>query len=179
MEKPLKGIPKHSVIIDNVFLWADSKEEALENLRLTLESCREKGIKLNLDKCKFVVSKVKYYGHLIRQSGITPNEQKTVNDMVSLQNKKKVQTFLGLVNYLGKFFPHLLELTSPLRQLLKSDVQWMWDATNYKIFPDIKNFITNILENVLQFYNVVKLVNAPVDASQHAGSSLIARQRPH
>ena len=32
MHKLLKGIPKHSVIIDNVLLWAYSEEEALENL---------------------------------------------------------------------------------------------------------------------------------------------------
>ena len=50
MEKLLKGVPKHSVIIDDVLLWADSEEEALENLRLALKHCGEKGIKLNLDK---------------------------------------------------------------------------------------------------------------------------------
>ena len=47
MEK-LKGIPKHSVIIDDVSLWADSEEEALENLHLTLEHSRKRGISSNL-----------------------------------------------------------------------------------------------------------------------------------
>ena len=76
MEKLLKGISKHSVIIDDVLLWAGSEEEALENLCLTLERCREKGIKLNLDKCQFVGFEFKYYGHIVKQSGINPSEEK-------------------------------------------------------------------------------------------------------
>ena len=63
-------------MIGDVLLWANSEEEALENLHLTLEHSREKRIKLNLDKCEFVLSDVKYYGHIIRQSGITPNLRK-------------------------------------------------------------------------------------------------------
>ena len=60
----------------------------------------------------------------MRQSGITPNEEKikVVNDMVAPQNKKGLQTYLGLVNYLRKFS---LKLTAPICQLIKFDVQWV------------------------------------------------------
>ena len=43
-EKLLKGIPKHSVNIHDVLFWADSEEQALNYLCLTLERCREKRI---------------------------------------------------------------------------------------------------------------------------------------
>ena len=46
-------LPKLDVIADNILLWADTKEETLENIRKTLDRCREVGIRLNLAKCKF------------------------------------------------------------------------------------------------------------------------------
>ena len=93
---------------------ADSEEKALEYPCLTLERCGEKRIKLNLNKCKLVVNEVDYYGHIIRKSYITSNKKKinAVNDMVAPQNKKRLQTFLGLVNYLRNFAPRLSELTA-------------------------------------------------------------------
>ena len=85
------------VIIDDILLWANTQEEALKNLCLTLERCREKGIKLN------------FHDHISKSSEITLNEEKikAVINITAPQNKKELQIFLGLVNYLRKFSPHL------------------------------------------------------------------------
>ena len=47
-------------------------------------------------------------------------------------------------------------MTSPLRHLLKVDVQWVWDASHSRVFRDIKNSITKIPGNVLQFCDIDK-----------------------
>ena len=69
-EEALKGLPKLGVIVHDILLWADTKKEALENIRKTLDRCREVGIRLNLAKCKFYVQEVKYFGHIINQNSI-------------------------------------------------------------------------------------------------------------
>ena len=43
------------------------------------------------------------------------------------ENIKQLQSYLGMVNYLTKFFPKLTSMTKPLRILLKKDIIWHWD----------------------------------------------------
>ena len=76
IEEALKGLPKLGVIVDDILLWADTKEKALENSRKALDRCREVGIRLNLAKCKFCVQEVKYFGHILNQNGISPDSDK-------------------------------------------------------------------------------------------------------
>ena len=60
-EEALKGLPKLGVIVDDILLFADTKEEALENIRKTLDRCRAVDIRLKLAKCKFCVQEVKVF----------------------------------------------------------------------------------------------------------------------
>ena len=96
-EGALKGLPKLSVIVDDILLWADTKKEALENIRKTLDRCREVGIRLNLAKCKFYVQEVKYFGQIINQNGIStdPDKIKFIREMQAPTSKKELQSFLG------------------------------------------------------------------------------------
>ena len=45
---------------------------------------------------------------------------------------------MGMVAHLGKFIPHLADLSDPLRQLLRKDSVWVWGETQKKAFEQIK-----------------------------------------
>ena len=47
-----------------------------------------------------------------------------------------------MVNYLAKFCSSLSEVVAPLRVLLKSDVEWQWDANADQIFNKVKDTIS-------------------------------------
>ena len=40
------------------------------------------------------------------------------------ENLNELKTFLGMINYLGKFLPNLSKETEPLRELEKKTVEW-------------------------------------------------------
>ncbi len=44
------------------------------------------------------------------------------------ENKDDLRRFLGLVAYVCKFLENRAQLTAPLRELLKDDVRWCWNA---------------------------------------------------
>ena len=48
----------------------------------------------------------------------------TVKWMELLQDMETMRSFLGLVNYLNRFSPHLAELSEPLRQICRQDVEF-------------------------------------------------------
>ena len=47
-----------------------------------------------------------------------------------------------MVNYLAKFCEHLSLLTKPLRDLLKSDVEWVWDSSSALILQSVKELVS-------------------------------------
>ncbi|XP_061173501.1 uncharacterized protein LOC133182663 [Saccostrea echinata] len=57
-------------------------------------------------------------------------------------NVKELMTFLGFVQYLGKFIPNLSEISAPLRHLLSKDVAWHWEEEQMKSFEKLKQLVT-------------------------------------
>ena len=74
-------------------------------------------------------SQVKFLGYIVPSDGIKADPAKisAVRNMPIPENKKDLQSFLGMVNYLGKFINNLSELTAPLRTLLIKDSVWSLD----------------------------------------------------
>ena len=52
-------------------------------------------------------------------------------------NKKELQYVLGIMNYLGKFWPSIAEVCNSLRKLALSKCKWTWNNTcqNYMTGP--------------------------------------------
>ena len=58
-----------------------------------------------------------FLGHIISPGGIAVDPSKTdaITKMYVLESLTELQRFLGMVNYLGKFIPNLVEVTAQLR----------------------------------------------------------------
>ena len=138
---------------DNILVWADSKEEHDRRVHEVLSKVRASGLKLNKSKCVSGVTDLKFLGHIISGRGIEPDPEKVsaTVDMPLPTNKKELQKFLGMVNYLGKFLPNVSDVSAPLRKLLEKDVEWCFDAPQIKALQELKEMVTN--NQVLKFYN--------------------------
>ena len=49
-----------------------------------------------------------------------------------------VHRFLGMTNQMSKFLTGLTDKTQPLRELLKSNTQWIWEDPQKKAFTSVK-----------------------------------------
>ena len=101
----------------------DAVKDHDRNLKALLQRARESNLKLNKKKLKLRLHEVPYMGHLLTADGLKPDEEKikAVKDMPRPASKQDVQKFLGFVNYLSKFAPHLSDVCEPLRRLLDKD----------------------------------------------------------
>ena len=79
------------------------------------------------------------------------------------ENVKKLQTFMGFIQYLSKFIPNLSDISAPLRKLLEKDTFWHWDFEQLSAFALLKEKVTNA--PVLRFYNPKMDLTLSVDAS--------------
>ena len=83
---------------------------------------REANLKLQVDKCEFLKTKIGYLGHLISNKGVKPNPRKieAVMHFPTPKTVKNVQQFLGLVNFYRRFIKNFADIAKALTNLLKN-----------------------------------------------------------
>ena len=96
----------------------------------------------------------------------------------------RCESFLGMVNYYGKFLPDLSNLLSPLYRLLQKEHKWTWEKEQQEAFGELKSLLTS--DRILMHYNPNKQLVLACDASPHyvisfcvpAGSLLLYQGLP-
>ena len=181
----LEGLKGVEVIADNILVIgsgttdSDAVKDHDRNLKALLQRARESNLKLNKKKLKLRLHQVPYMGHLLTADGLKPNEEKikAVKDMPKPASKQDVQRFLGFVNYLSKFAPHLSDVCEPLRRLLDKDAVWTWQKQQEKAFKEAKRVVT--MQPVLKFYSLDEEVTLQCDASEKGlGATLLQTKQP-
>ena len=115
-------------------------------LRKVLLKVRDSGLKLNKNKCQFRKDSIVLLGHIILSEGIRVDPSKTdaITKMSLPQSLAELQKCLRMVNYLVKFIPNLAEVTAPLRALLKKDVVFNLQKSQFKdAIKKLKTLITS------------------------------------
>ena len=111
-------------------VYARTQQEHDQTLRPVLLRSFEKGIRFNEEKLDdFGILEVPYFEHIISSQGLKPDQDKihSVHDMQPSKNKSELETILSIINYLYKFAPNWLELTSLMQRLLDKDAHFSWD----------------------------------------------------
>ena len=82
---------------------------------------------------------------------------KALTDMLASNNKKELQAFFGIINYLGKFSPGTADVCDPLHKLTSSKAIWTWNASYQSLFNKAKLLIKSDMS--MKFYNDTKPLN--------------------
>ena len=111
-------------------------------------------MKLNREKAELKQTEITYLGHKISKDGVKADPKKVdaINKLDTPTDKQGVQRILGVVGYLQKFAPHLSEMSAPLRELIKKDVNFRWDEHVHGVA--LKNIKQTLSEPpVLRFFD--------------------------
>ena len=174
--------------IQNVYCIADDimvigyEEDHSDHDRSLLnlfERAEECNIKFNYDKIQFKKKEVTFFGETYTTDGRKPDPGK-VEAILNLklpENKKELQSFLGMVNYLGKFTPELACLTEPLRFLIRKNVPYNWNVEHTEAVNAIKKEIANA--GKLKHFDPLKETVLQTDASiKGLGACLLQEEKP-
>lgn len=177
MDETFVGLSGVTGIVDDILIYGKTRAEHDRNLRNALSRARERGLRLNADKCKIGLTEVRYFGHILTNKGLKIDDQKlsAIRQMEAPKDKAELETILGMLTYLTRFAPNLATLTAPLRDLQKAE--FLWDACHDRTFQKIKDVLTD--SPVLAYFNPDLDVTLQVDASKYGiGATLLQQGRP-
>ncbi len=128
MENILQGIPSVVCYIDDILVTGTSEDDHMKNLNKVLSRLEKHGFRLKQEKCTFLAHSVEYLGHRIDKEGISalPRKVEAIANAPQPTNVQELRSFLGLINYYGKFIQDLATLLYPLNQLLQPNKKWEW-----------------------------------------------------
>ena len=135
LDQALAGLNGCKAIADDILVFGcgATDDEAVRDhdkkLIALLQRCRDEGVKLNSGKLQLRLKQVAYMGHMLSADGLQPDPEKVkaIREMPTPTDKQSIQRLLGMTNYVQKFAPRLSEITTPLRELTKSDNEFLWD----------------------------------------------------
>ena len=93
------------------------------------------------------------------------------------QDMEMMRSFLGLVNYLNRFSPHLAELSEPLRQICRQNMEFELTESVHVAFSRTKEEISRNI--TLPYFNPKCATTLQTDASKKGlGAVLLQNSKP-
>ena len=114
---------------------------------------------------------------MVDANGIKPDPDKitAINDMPQPTNIMELRRFLGMVNQLNKFSPHLADHMKPLHDLFSSHNHCRWEASQETAFPNVKAALTSG-ETLCAFNPTLETIVSEDASSFRMGAVLRQRQ---
>ena len=171
------SIPGVTGIANDMIIYGRNDQEHDQHLVNFLDVCRKNTLTLNLDKMQFRLPQVSFFGHQWSVRGLSPDPKKiaAVKHMELPQDMEI--SFFGLVNYLNRFCPHLAELSEPLRQICRQNVEFELTESVCVAFSLTKEDISKNI--TLPYFNPNCSTTLQTDASKKGlGAVLLQNSKP-
>ena len=97
------------------------------------------------------MTRVKFLGHNIERKTITPLKSR-IDAIQKLQpptNKKKIQEFLGMLNFLSKYVYKMQLYLRPFYNILRQQNNFEWNTEHQARFEEIKKLLTEQISNTI------------------------------
>jgi RNase H-like domain found in reverse transcriptase/Reverse transcriptase (RNA-dependent DNA polymerase)/Integrase zinc binding domain/Retroviral aspartyl protease len=129
--------------LDDIIIWSKGTlQQHSEKVDKVLNKLKAAGLTVNPEKVKFACKEIKLLGFIVSGNELRQDPEKVaaIKNFPTPTNKKQLQQYLGMANFLRHFLPQLSMAAKPLNRLT-GDVDWCWGEAEQKAFDTIKNDI--------------------------------------
>ena len=180
MDAILEQCPGVIGIHDDMVIFGVDQDYHDANLISLLNVCQKEGLVLNSKKLELQREIVTFFGAEYSAQGMHPDPKKVqgIIEMIVPMDKQQLQSFLGMVNYMGTFIPNLSHHTELLRTMLKKDNVFHWEEQQTRSFQQVKTLIAKANTTPLRYYDRNLPVTVQADTSLRGlGACLIQKYK--
>ena len=159
--------------MDDILIYSNSVGKHNVHVKKILEKLCEAELQVDITKCEFNVTEVKYLGLIITTKGIKmdPAKVEAITGWPTPQNMKDVQSFLGFANFYRRCVFAFSKLSAPLTELTKKDQPWSWGIKQQMAFDTLcKKFMSDL---VLHHFDPDKKIVVETDASDYVSAGIL------
>ena len=129
--------------MDDIIIKSKKAEDHLIDLKKLFERLRRYNLKLNPAKYAFGAPTGKLLGFIVSKKGIEidPTKIKAIREMPVPKTQKDVKSFLGKINFIGRFIAQLTSICESLFKLLNKNLSLYWSEECQQAFDKIKNYL--------------------------------------
>jgi hypothetical protein len=145
---------------------------------LVLQRLQQFNIKINEEKCEFFQNEIRYCEYVIDKDGIHKEKYKmdAIDKKPRPRNQSELRSFIGMINYYGKFINNLSTLLYPLNRLLCKDVPFNWTCECEKAFELAKREFKSGI--ILAHYDPQLPLVLATDASSYGVGAVLSQLHP-
>ncbi|XP_060799470.1 uncharacterized protein K02A2.6-like [Neoarius graeffei] len=178
MDQVLLGLPHTHCYLDDILVSGPDKQTHLNTLDAVLRRLEEYGLHLKKEKCLFFQESVEYLGHIIDAAGLhkSPEKVRAIIEAPAPADISQLRSFLGMLNYYGRFIPDLSTVLQPLNELLNKEKKWQWTSACASAFQQAKTLLTS--QEVLTHYNPELPLRLACDASPYGVGAVLSHVMP-
>lgn len=172
----IQGIDGAVAYVDDILIGGASKDELQRREAEVRDRLKKHNLKVNEEKCQVLKSRVRFLGFVLDSGSVRPDDEKVkaLRSMSAPKNIAELESFLGLVNFSGRFVRNLAELVEPLTRLKRKDTEFIWTAEQETAFQRIKGALSS--NAMLVSYDPKKSVELECDASQVAIGGVLSQE---
>ena len=163
IQERLAGLRGVKCIADDILVFAKTVEEHDAYLKALLTRLLEAGLTINRKKCVMRAREVSFFGHWVSAAGVRPMIKDTLRELKRPQTKPEVRSFMGLVNFIGKYIPGFSTVIAPISDMLGKRVEFVWGKQQEAAFQVILREIKS--PRLLKHFDPAKKTEVIVDAS--------------
>jgi len=110
------------VYLDDILIGNNTYEEHIQTVRAVLQTLEKDKMWFNKDKYQIMLQKMELIGHVLFNNGLEadPENIKKVVDFKTPTNRREIQRFMVVVNYLARFCKDLATKGRYLYELQES-----------------------------------------------------------
>ena len=105
-----------------------------------------------------------------------PKKMQGIMEMSPPKDTTQLQPFLGMVNFMHNFIPHLSQHTATLRSHLSKNAVFHWDKSTNAASQKLKFLIAEAQKRSVRLYNRNLPLTVQADASKHRLEAALLQQ---
>lgn len=162
--------------LDDIVICDDSFDGHLSSLSHVKNQLKEAGLTINLEKCVFARSSLKYLGYIVDKEGLRtdPDKVKAILDYPRPATYTELKRFIGLASWYRRFVENFAIVAAPLHELTKGGKKTkriVWNKEAEDSFLNLKTALTST--PVLRVPDFTKPFSIQCDASNRGTGGVL------
>lgn len=177
MSRILGGVKNTIIYIDDILMYADTLDQLRKTVAHVLRILRTNNLTLNVDKCEFDKTKIRWLGHELSEHGFNIDEEK-IKDIRRFRQPNTIselRSFLGLASFVSPYIQGFANIASPLWALTNNCAAWTWGQEHSKAFEHLKEKIIKCT-TALGYFSDHDRTILYTDASPHALGAVLVQE---